>query len=158
MKIAFVTDEAKGLESLISEHFGHAPYFVIVEVEGDDVKNVESIANPYAGAHAHDEVVNFLKEKGVEMVVSGNMGEHMMSAFDEAGIDVVVGAEGTIDDVIDDVIAEDFEEYDEEIEEFDDEDYEDIDIEKLKQDVESLKKEIGEIKSILQDLENKLKG
>ncbi|BAL81552.1 NifB/NifX family molybdenum-iron cluster-binding protein [Caldisericum exile] len=158
MKIAFVTDEANGLESLISEHFGHAPYFVIVEVEGDEVKNVESINNPFAGAHAHDDVANFLKEKGVEMVVAGNMGEHMMSAFDDAGIDVVVGAEGTVDDVIDDVIEGDFEEYDEDLEEFEESNYEDEDIKELRQDIESLKKEIQQIKSMLQSIENKLKG
>jgi len=158
MKIAFVVDENKGLESRISEHFGHAPYFVIVDSVDGEVKNIETVENPYAGLHAHDELVDFLKGKGVEMVVSSHMGEHMMDAFDEAGIDIVIGAEGKVSDILDDVIEGDFEEYDEDLEELDEEPEEEDEISELREDVDALKKEIKEIKSMLKNIENKLKG
>jgi predicted Fe-Mo cluster-binding NifX family protein len=42
MRIYFTSDENRGLESTMSYHFGHCPYFVIVDVEGNVVKNVEN--------------------------------------------------------------------------------------------------------------------
>lgn len=32
MKICFTADEPRGLESVLSYHFGHCPYYVIVDL------------------------------------------------------------------------------------------------------------------------------
>ena len=52
MQIGVATESNSGLEAEISGHFGRCPYYVIVEVEEDKVKQpVKIIANPYATAH-----------------------------------------------------------------------------------------------------------
>jgi len=34
MKIAFATEENKGIESMLAYHFGRCPYYVFVDVSG----------------------------------------------------------------------------------------------------------------------------
>ena len=51
MRIAISADSGNGLESVVSPHFGRCPYFVLVDVDGEKVMAVESVANPFYGNH-----------------------------------------------------------------------------------------------------------
>ncbi len=67
MKIAFSSEYDRGLESRVSEHFGKSPYFIFLEIDKGEVKNIESIINPYYGFHAQPGVIpKFLKDKGAK--------------------------------------------------------------------------------------------
>jgi len=48
LKIAVPTKTHKGLEDVVSEVFGKAKTFTIVDIEGGEVKNVQVIDNPAA--------------------------------------------------------------------------------------------------------------
>jgi predicted Fe-Mo cluster-binding NifX family protein len=92
MKIA-AASEGK----LVSGHFGHCEGFNIYEVEDNKVKNSAFIQNP---GHRPGFLPVFLKEKGVDVIISGGMGETAQQLFAENGIKVVVGAEGGADEVV----------------------------------------------------------
>jgi predicted Fe-Mo cluster-binding NifX family protein len=47
MRIAISSENNLGLESPVSGHFGRCPYFTLVDVEGRELKTVESVENPY---------------------------------------------------------------------------------------------------------------
>ena len=47
MRIVISTEENKGLESNVSQHFGRCPYFVIVDYKEDAVEEVKVVDNPY---------------------------------------------------------------------------------------------------------------
>jgi len=147
MVIAFSSDSNKGLESLLSDHFGHAPYFVIVEIEGNNIKNVETIENPYAKEHAHGAIQNFLYSKGVNLVVSGGMGENAQSIFKSLGVNVIIGKHGTIKDVLKEIVK------DVQIPQ----DTNAKNLSSLKDKLEMLRKELEELKALLSDIEKELK-
>jgi len=75
-RIAFATNEKKGLEDSISKVFGRAQTFTILDTEGDnitDVKNLDNVAKTYhhgAGPIA----VKMLVDAGVEVVVANELG------------------------------------------------------------------------------------
>ncbi len=89
MKIA-VSTTSGGLDDKVSEVFGRAVSFTIVDVENGDVKSVEVVRNDYAvrGGGAGIAVSQFLADKGVEVVLTGNVGPNALSVLNSAGIKV----------------------------------------------------------------------
>ena len=93
MRIGFAVDEDKGMESSISGHFGRCPYYIIVDVEGREVKEVKALSNPFYPDHAPPgRLPALLNEQGVEVMVTGGMGPRAVEAFRELGIEVFTGA------------------------------------------------------------------
>jgi len=88
MRVAFASDENKGLESIVSDKFGRAKYFVIVEVEDGDSKLVGVVENPgtEAKSGAGMKAVQKLVEEGVEAVVAGGFGPNALAGLEELGI------------------------------------------------------------------------
>jgi len=89
MKIAISTTSG-GLEDKISEVFGRAESFTIVEVEDGEIKNVEVVKNEFAekegGVGAS--VSQFLVDKGVEVVLTENIGPNALTVLNSAGVKV----------------------------------------------------------------------
>ncbi len=89
MKIAFVTEEDKGIDSIISSRFGRASFFIIVEIdENKKIKNSYAIKNPggeVRGGAAIKAVQKLLEEK-VSIVVAGSFGPNALVALDEMNI------------------------------------------------------------------------
>lgn len=102
MKIAIASDDGKTL----AMHFGRARGFVIVELEGKDIKSMTYIPNTITG-HArgkhiehghhgsHADIIENLKD--VEVVISGGMGRRLFEDLMNAGKKVYVT---DVDDVI----------------------------------------------------------
>lgn len=88
MLIAVPSDAPGGLDSTISEHFGHCGAFTIVEVEDGKVGEVVILEN---GGHEHGGCmapVQLLKEKGVEVLLANGMGQRPLAGFQQVGITV----------------------------------------------------------------------
>lgn len=92
MKIAIATDKGK-----VSSHFGHCEGFIVYEVDKDKVTNRESVPNP---GHKPGFLPVFLKEKGINVIISGGMGVKAQQLFSDNDIQVIVGATGDCDQVI----------------------------------------------------------
>ena len=89
MRIAVSTTEG-GLDDRVSDVFGRAVSFTIVDVEDGDIKSVEVVRNDFAvrGGGAGIAVSQFLADKGVEVVLTGNVGPNALSVLNSAGIKV----------------------------------------------------------------------
>ncbi|RLF01298.1 MAG: iron-molybdenum cofactor-binding protein, partial [Thermoprotei archaeon] len=76
MRIAFASEEDNGLDSIVSRKFGRATYFIMVDVEGGNVKSVRTIKNPgaYASGGAAIRAVQELINNNVDVVVAGGFG------------------------------------------------------------------------------------
>jgi predicted Fe-Mo cluster-binding NifX family protein len=96
MKIAVTAENNNGLESMVAQHFGHAPYFVLVDVENGEVTTVESAANPYAEAHQPGQIPAFIKQLNANVILSGGMGGRAIEFFEQANIKAATGASGTV--------------------------------------------------------------
>ena len=76
LKIAVPTKKHKGLEDIVSEVFGKAKTFTIVDVEDGEVKNVQVIDNPAASYEygAGPVAVKTLADLKVNLVMAGELG------------------------------------------------------------------------------------
>ncbi|MGH4141058.1 NifB/NifX family molybdenum-iron cluster-binding protein [Clostridium sp.] len=92
MKIAVASDGKQ-----VSGHFGHCEGFTIYEVEEGKTANKNFTPNP---GHKPGYLPVFLKELNVNLIIAGGMGETAQNLFNEKGIEVVVGAQGLSDDIV----------------------------------------------------------
>lgn len=81
----------------ISGHFGHCEGFTIFEVQKETI--VEKLFKPNPG-HRPGFLPVFLKDLQVDVIISGGMGETAQQLFKENSIEVIVGAEGKCEDII----------------------------------------------------------
>ena len=96
MRIAISAEDENGLESVVSPHFGRCPYYILVDVEGQKVKAIQSVGNPHYGHHAPGQVPGFIHGQGVNVMVTGGMGRRAIGFFEQYSIKAVTGASGTV--------------------------------------------------------------
>jgi predicted Fe-Mo cluster-binding NifX family protein len=99
MKIAISAAENQGLQSLVAEHFGRCPFYVLVDLETEP-NQVETIANPYFQGHEAGMVPAFIHQQGVNVMISGGMGRRALQFFEEYNIEVATGACGTVQETL----------------------------------------------------------
>ena len=76
MKIAIPTKSNKGLEDIVSDVFGKAKTFTILEVCDGSVINVETVDNPASGyKHGSGPIaIKMLTEKNVKAIAARELG------------------------------------------------------------------------------------
>lgn len=99
MKIAIPLIENLEKNSRISEHFGHAPYFAFVNLKDNGEYELEVIENPLE-EHGPGDVPNFLHSKGVDLLIARGIGGRAIDFFEQLGIQVIRGASGTVEEII----------------------------------------------------------
>ncbi|MGB9765748.1 MAG: NifB/NifX family molybdenum-iron cluster-binding protein [Candidatus Saccharicenans sp.] len=92
MRIAISTDNG-----YVSAHFGRCSSYTIVEIEGDKVVKQEEISNP---GHSPGFLPRFLAEKGVNLLITGGIGQRAKDFFNQFKIEVISGVQGPVDEVI----------------------------------------------------------
>lgn len=97
MKIA-VASEGKQ----VSGHFGHCEGFSLYIVENGKIVDNSFVKNP---GHKPGFLPVFLKDLEANVIISGGMGETAQQLFKDNGIEVVVGAEGLCDELVEKYIA-----------------------------------------------------
>ena len=95
MRVAVPVLENNGLESPISPHFGRCPFFVIAEVDGQEVKSAEVITNPYYPNHEPGQIPAFIQSQNVNVMLAGGMGGRAIQFFQQYGIEAATGASGS---------------------------------------------------------------
>ena len=95
MRIAISAQENNGLESAVSHHFGRCPFYVLVEVNGQDIQDFEVVSNPYFHGHEPGMVPAFINDQNVKVIISGGMGRRAIGFFEDYGIETATGANGT---------------------------------------------------------------
>lgn len=89
MKIAIPTEAGQ-----VCSHFGRAPGFTLVTLDGKAVTGQEFQENPGLG---HGSLPAWLKAQGVQAVLAGGMGEHPRLALAAAGMQVCLGVQGSLE-------------------------------------------------------------
>lgn len=101
-RIVVPAEDANGLDARLSEHFGRAPYFIIVELNEDgSVAKVQAVANEsehFGGAgRPPDRILQFRPNA----VIAYGMGPRALSIFQEAGVAVLRANAETVRQVVD---------------------------------------------------------
>jgi predicted Fe-Mo cluster-binding NifX family protein len=95
-RIAVSASEDKGLDSMVSVHFGRCPYFVLVDFEQEEVKTTRAVPNPYYQQHQPGQVPGFIHSQQVDVMLTGGMGGRAIAFFEQYGIQAATGASGTV--------------------------------------------------------------
>jgi predicted Fe-Mo cluster-binding NifX family protein len=82
------------MEAKVSERFGRAPYFVIVESDDMSFVPVLNAAENMQGG-AGPEAVRQAAANGAKVVLTGELGPNAKTAIEAAGIKGVTGISGT---------------------------------------------------------------
>jgi len=97
MKIGIPTNGNNGLNETIGEHFGRVNTYTIIDIEKDQVKTIQNTSHHMGGQGYPPEL---LKKEGVDVLVCRALGRRAISMFEENGIQVFIGATGTVKDAI----------------------------------------------------------
>ncbi len=100
MRFAISTDDNKGLESFVSQHFGRCPYFVLVDLENEAVEEVKVVDNPHYAEHGPGQVPEFIASLGANVMISGGMGRRANVFYENYGIKTATGASGTVTEAL----------------------------------------------------------
>ncbi len=92
MKIAVTCENNE-----VFQHFGHTPEFAVFTVEGETILTKELLP---CGDTGHGALAGLLRAGGVDLLICGGIGGGAQTALAEAGIDLVGGASGNVDEVV----------------------------------------------------------
>jgi predicted Fe-Mo cluster-binding NifX family protein len=98
MKIC-ITSGGDRLDSKVDPRFGRCAYFTFADI---DTLEFECIENPniQSMGGAGVQSAQLVASKGVKAVVTGNVGPNAFQTLDAAGIEIFIGASGTVKDAI----------------------------------------------------------
>jgi predicted Fe-Mo cluster-binding NifX family protein len=99
MKIA-ITSQGEQLQSPVDPRFGRAKWFIVVDTESGDFNAVDNKKNFDAAQGAGIQAGRNVAELGVDAVITGNVGPKAFATLKAAGIDVHIGANGTVQDAL----------------------------------------------------------
>lgn len=98
MKIC-ITSQGSSLDSDVDPRFGRCQYFIIADTESGDFQALDnSSINSSGGAGIQSG--QFISEKEVKAVLTGNVGPNAYQTLKAAGILVITGVTGKISEVI----------------------------------------------------------
>jgi cation diffusion facilitator family transporter len=95
--------ELNGLDSRIHEHFGRAPYFVVVRFDGSDIEIVDFYYNEFLGEKIHIgvKIIKALIRSGLNLLFTRSIGELSFYMLKENFIDIYhVDEELTVEEII----------------------------------------------------------
>jgi predicted Fe-Mo cluster-binding NifX family protein len=96
MRIAVSADTKQGLDSIVSPHFGRCPHYILIDVAGHEVTDVQEVDSPFYGHHQPGQVPGFIHNLGANVMLAGGMGGRAIMFFEQFGIEGVTGAYGTV--------------------------------------------------------------
>ena len=102
MKVCFPTEGKGGINGMVGEHFGRVPTYTIIDVVDGEAEGVEVIPNRSSHKGGSGLPADLLAEEGVDVMVCSGLGRKAINLFNQHGIDVYVGAGGTVSEAFSD--------------------------------------------------------
>ena len=99
MKIAVSAMQAS-LDADIDPRFGRCRYFLIIDPETMQFEAVENVSGMASGG-AGIATAQMVAGRGVEAVLTGNCGPNAFQVLSTAGVKVVAGVSGKVQDAVD---------------------------------------------------------
>ena len=81
----------------VAQHFGHCESFNIYETKDNQIISKENVKNP---GHEKGFLPRFLNDMGINVIISGGMGQGAIDIFNKENIEVITGNLGNSDDMV----------------------------------------------------------
>jgi len=97
MKIA-VSSSGESLDSPVDPRFGRCPFFIIVELDGKDIKDTRAVKNTamMQGGGAGITAAELVGNQGADAIIAFNYGPRAFGVLSELGIEMYQGVQGTV--------------------------------------------------------------
>jgi len=100
-RIVIPVIENSGLESRLSEHFGRAPYFIVVEIDSKgEIANIEAIKNTSEHFGGFGRPPDKILQLRPTALITYGMGPRALSIFQQARVAVLRANASTVREVI----------------------------------------------------------
>lgn len=94
MKIAVPTRN-----QVVDDHFGHCEAYTLFTIAENKIIDTEEVPSPQ-GCGCKSNIAGVLKQKGVSVMLAGNMGNGALNILQQHGIEVYRGCAGNIRQVV----------------------------------------------------------
>lgn len=94
MKIALPSQN-----DVVDSHFGHCEFFTVYSVDENKELTNKEVLPSASGCGCKSDIAQVLAEKGVRVMLAGNMGMGAVNVLESQGIEVVRGCYGKVEDV-----------------------------------------------------------
>ena len=95
--IAIPTQGEGGLEDSVGQHFGRVPTYTLIEPETRETMVIQNTSHHMGGRMQPPEL---LQNEGATILVCRGLGRRAIDLFNQYGIKVYIGAEGTVTDAL----------------------------------------------------------
>jgi len=97
MKVCIPTEGDGGIDDLVGQHFGRVPTYTVVDIDTGEVKVIANVSEHRGGTGLPPELIS---TTGTHIMLCGGLGPKAITMFEQFGIDVFVGAKGTVRDAV----------------------------------------------------------
>ncbi|SDK91431.1 NifB/NifX family molybdenum-iron cluster-binding protein [Natronincola ferrireducens] len=94
MKVCIPVQENEGLDSIIYNHFGSAPFFLIYDLDREEIKTIEN--KDLHHAHGMCQPLKALGGETVDAILVGGIGGGALMKLNNQGIKVYKAINGTV--------------------------------------------------------------
>lgn len=101
-KVVVPAEDRNGLNARLSEHFGRAPYFIVVELNEDgSIANVQAVSNESEHFGGTGRPADRILQFNPNAVITYGMGPRALNIFQEARVAVLRANANTVKEVVD---------------------------------------------------------
>jgi predicted Fe-Mo cluster-binding NifX family protein len=93
MRVCIPTKGKGGLDEIVSEHFGRAPYYAIVDSESMECEFIGNNSEHYGGVGKPPDII---ASAGAKAVLASGMGPRAMNMLAEKGVKAYCNVAGTV--------------------------------------------------------------
>lgn len=99
MKVCIPTMGGAGMDEAVAQHFGRAATFTCVDLDTGLVQVLQNQSQHMGGVGLPPDMIS---QHSVKAVIAGGLGPKAVMAFAREGIEVFVGAAGTVRNAVED--------------------------------------------------------
>ena len=95
-----VTSTGESLDSRVEPRFGRAPHLVVVDMDSNEITVVDNSRGVAAVQGAGIQAAETVSRSGAECLLTGHCGPKAFRTLEAAGIEVYIGASGTVAEAV----------------------------------------------------------
>ncbi|MFX0151360.1 MAG: NifB/NifX family molybdenum-iron cluster-binding protein [Candidatus Hodarchaeota archaeon] len=97
MRLCVPSNNDGGLDDQVGYHFGRVPNYTIFDDSSNEVEIIENTSSHRGGTKLPAEL---LREHNVDVMICGGIGRRAIQLFEQAGVEIYIGAQGAVRDAI----------------------------------------------------------